>query len=329
MALTLLWEKVPVSVMQNKLTYTRFDTLRDIIEDNNKLLVVLNRFDISLGFGDGTVEKVCTDNGVDADTFLAVINFISSKRWESYPVSLLSLIGYLRKSHSRFTDYTLPYIKKTLIDGIHETENPEIAIIILQFCDDYIEEVRKHMNHEDTVIFPYIENILNGIICDKFKISDFSLEHDHMTAKLNDLKELFIYKYKQKNNEIINAALIHLMLCEKDLIQHCEIENYLLFPQVEKLEYELKNKLEEMTPKADSANETEISLLTDREKEVLRWIARGLSTKEIADNMCLSFHTINSYRKSIGEKLNIHSVAGMAVYAILHHLIDINEIEIP
>lgn len=72
------------------------------------------------------------------------------------------------------------------------------------------------------------------------------MEHDHITAKLNDLKELFIYKYKQKNNEIINAALIHLMLCEKDLIQHCEIENYLLFPQVEKLEHELKNKLEEM-----------------------------------------------------------------------------------
>lgn len=216
-------------MIKDKLTYTRHDSLRDIIEDNNQLLVVLNRFDISLGFGDGTVEKVCEINGVDTDTFLAVINFISGKRWESYDISLMSLMGYLRKSHSRFTEYTLPYIKKTLIDGIHEAENPEIAIVILQFYDNYIAEVKKHMDHEETVIFSYVENLLNGILSDSFKITDFSLDHGHMAAKLNDLKELFIYKYRQKNNEMINTALIHLMLCGKELMQHCDIENHLLF----------------------------------------------------------------------------------------------------
>lgn len=70
-------------------------------------------------------------------------------------------------------------------------------------------------------------------------------------------------------------------------------------------------------------------MLTDREKEVLRWIAHGLSTKEIADKMYLSIHTVNTYRKNIGEKLNIHSVAGLAVYSVLHHIIDIHDIEIP
>ncbi len=316
-------------MIKDKLTYTRFDSLRDIIEDNNNLLVVLNRFDISLGFGDGSVEKVCAENGVDTDTFLAVINFISGKRWQSYNVSLLSLIGYLRKSHARFIDYTLPYIKKTLIDGIHEAENPEIAIVILQFYDNYIEEVRKHMGYEDTVIFSYVENLLKGVISDGFKIADFSLDHDHMAAKLDDLKELFIYKYKQKNNEMINTALIHLILCGKELIQHCEIENNLLFPQVEKLEREVRDRQTENPIESDADPESESDILTDREKEVLRWIANGLSTKEIADKMFLSIHTVNTYRKNIGEKLNIHSVAGMAVYAILHHIIDINKIDIP
>ncbi len=316
-------------MIKDKLTYTRFDSLRDIIEDNNKLLVVLSRFDISLGFGDGSVEKVCGNNGVHTDTFLAVINFISGKSWQTYSISLLSLIGYLRNSHSRFVDYTLPYIRKTLLDGIHEAENPEIAIVILQFYDDYIEEVKKHMDYEDTVIFSYVEDLLGGTISDRFKISDFSLDHDHMAAKLDDLKELFIYKYKQKNNEMINTALIHLMLCGKELVQHCDIENHLLFPQVEKLERELKNKQIQAVVEKSEEQEATMDVLTDREKEVLRWIAHGLSTKEIADKMCLSFHTVNSYRKNIGEKLNIHSVAGMAVYAILHHIIDINEIEIP
>lgn len=316
-------------MLKDKLTYTRFDSLRDIIEDNNQLLVVLNRFDIAFGFGDGTVDKVCKMNGVDTNTFLAVINLISGKKWESDNISMLSLIGYLRKSHARFTEYTLPYIKKTLIEGIHEAVNPEIALIILQFYDNYIAEVKKHMDYEDNVIFSYVENLLKGVITENFKITDFSLDHDHMAAKLNDLKELFIYKYPQKNNEMINTALIHLMLCEKDLIQHCDIENHLLFPQVEKIERELLNKNDLKNVENVDEPQVPTDILTDREKEVLRWIAQGLLTKEIADRMCLSIHTVNSYRKSIGAKLNIHSATGMAFYAVLHHIIDINEIDIP
>lgn len=313
----------------NQSTYTRLDTLRDIIEDDNRLLIVLNRFEISLGFGDGTVEKVCVENSVDTDTFLAVINFIAGKRWDYYKISLLTLIGYLRRSHTRFIEYSLPNIKKTLIEGIHEAQTSEIAMVILQFYDKYIEEVKSHMEFEDTVIFAYVENLLNGKITEGFKISDFSSSHDHMAAKLNDLKELFIFKYKQKNNEMINTALLHLMLCGKDLIQHCEIENHLLFPHVERLEREVKKKQDEVKTISEKEKEDPAESLTEREKEVLRWIAHGLSTKEIADKMCLSLHTINSYRKNISTKLNIHAASSMAVYAILHHIIDINEIEIP
>jgi Response regulator containing a CheY-like receiver domain and an HTH DNA-binding domain len=316
-------------MIKNESTYTRFDTLRDIIEDDNRLLIVLNRFEISLGFGNGTVEKVCAENGVDADTFLAVINFIAGKRWNQYDISLMTLIGYLRRSHTRFIEYSLPNIKKTLIEGIHEAQTSEIAMVILQFYDKYIEEVKSHMEYEDTVIFAYVEGLLNGTITDGFKISDFASSHDHMAAKLDDLKELFIFKYKQKNNEMINTALLHLMLCGKDLIQHCEIENHLLFPQVERLEREVRKKQEEIKSTSEDEQEDSTESLTEREKEVLRWIAHGLSTKEIADKMCLSFHTVNSYRKNIGAKLNIHSVTGMAFYAVLHHIIDINEIEIP
>lgn len=317
-------------MIKDQSKYTRFDTLRDIIEDNNRLLGVLNRFEISLGFGDGTVDKVCTENGVDTETFLAVINFISGKQWQSHRVSVMSLIDYLRKSHARFIDYTLPYIKRTLIEGIHEAENPEIAIVILRFYDKYIEEVKAHMGYEDDFIFSYAENLINGIgDANRFQISDFSSSHDHMATKLDDLKELFIYKYKQQNNEMINTALLNLMHCGRELVQHCDIENHLLFPQVEKLEREMRKK--QIDAEAETPDEQDVAAdtLTDKEREVLRRIAMGLSTKEIADKMCLSFHTVNSHRKNIGAKLNIHSVAGMAVYAILHHIIDINEIEIP
>lgn len=315
-------------MIQNQSAYTRQDTLRDIIEDNNGLLAVLNRFDISLGFGDKTVEEVCRLNGVHADTFLAVTNFIAGKRWEYYNISLKSLIGYLRKSHTRFIEYSLPNIRKTLIEGIHESDASEISLIVIKFYDTYMSEVRSHMGYEDNVIFSYVENLLDGNITGSFKISDFSTRHDHMAGKLDDLKELFIFKYAQKNNEMINTTLLHLMLCGKELMQHCEIENKLLFPEVVKLENELRSKLEDN--ETEESNDTpHTDILTNREKETLKEIAYGLSTKEIADKLYLSIHTVNGYRKSLGEKLNIHSVAGLIVYAILHHIIDINDVDIP
>ena len=47
-----------------------------LICDNYTLLQVMSRFDLSLGFGDKTVQEVCRENGVDCRTFLAVVNFM-------------------------------------------------------------------------------------------------------------------------------------------------------------------------------------------------------------------------------------------------------------
>lgn len=315
-------------MIQNTSSYSRFDTMRDIIHDNNQLLTVLNRFDISLGFGDGTVDEVCAVNNVDTDTFLAVINYISGKSWEQYQVSLLTLMSYLRLSHKRFLEFTLPGIKKTLIEGINEANTSEVAMVILKFYDNYMNDVREHMGYEDAVIFTYVENLLHGTISEKFQIADFSTSHKGTASKLDNLMELFIYKYKQKNNEKISTALLQLMICGQELTQHCEIENLMLFPKVMKLEQELRARQSDEANKNEEET-AENDVLTQREKEVLRWLAHGLSTKEIADRMCLSVHTVNTYRKNIGAKLGIHSVTGLAFYAVLHHIIDINEIDIP
>ncbi|MCM1153332.1 MAG: helix-turn-helix transcriptional regulator [Muribaculum sp.] len=310
-------------------SYSRLDTLHDIIDSDNQALVVINRFDISLGFGDGSVEKVCLENDIHTDTFLAVLNYLSGKKWKQYEIDLMTLIGYLRRSHTSFLDYALPGIKKSLIEGIHDNDATEISLVILKFFDSYMNEVADHMNYEDSVIFSYVENLVKGNITNRFQISEFSSSHNHMAGKLTDLTNLFIYKFKQKNNEMINNALMQLLNCGKDLIQHCDIENSMLFPQISKLERQVRmsNEIEESK---EEENDTEdADALSNREKEVLRYIAMGLSTKEIADKMFLSHHTVNTHRKNIGTKLNIHSVTGMAVYAILHHIIDISEIDLP
>ncbi len=57
-------------------------------------------------------------------------------------------------------------------------------------------------------------------------------------------------------------------------------------------------------------------LLTPREKEVLQLIAEGKTNKEIATLLKLSLYTVESHRGKILEKLNLHSVADLILYAV-------------
>jgi DNA-binding NarL/FixJ family response regulator len=65
------------------------------------------------------------------------------------------------------------------------------------------------------------------------------------------------------------------------------------------------------------ADRTELSA---REREVLQLIAEGRSTKDIADSLHISIKTVETHRKNIMEKANLHSVAELTKYAIRHGL---------
>lgn len=67
--------------------------------------------------------------------------------------------------------------------------------------------------------------------------------------------------------------------------------------------------------------------LTDREKEVLVELVKGLTNKEIGDRLNLSVHTVISHRKNITRKLDIKSSSGLTVYAIMNNLISIQDIK--
>jgi DNA-binding NarL/FixJ family response regulator len=67
---------------------------------------------------------------------------------------------------------------------------------------------------------------------------------------------------------------------------------------------------------------TTSAALTARQNEILRLIASGQSTKEIAFQLNLSGKTVDSHRAQLMERLNIHDVAGLVRYAIRTGLID-------
>lgn len=65
--------------------------------------------------------------------------------------------------------------------------------------------------------------------------------------------------------------------------------------------------------------------LTPRQRDVLRMIAEGQSTKEIAEVMNISAKTVETHRALLMDRLNIHDVAGLVRYAIKMGIVTIEE----
>ena len=65
-----------------------------------------------------------------------------------------------------------------------------------------------------------------------------------------------------------------------------------------------------------------IDQLTEREREVLRWVAQGLSTKEIASRFNISTRTVETHRANLMRKLGLRSVAKLTQFAIREGLVE-------
>ena len=153
-------------------------------------------------------------------------------------------------------------------------------------------------------------------------------EHQHddqrITDKLTEIKNLIIKYYPTKTTSTegtVTYTLISVMSelwhTEQDFADHCAIEDDILRPAMTKV----------MPPIHRRHQMPESEELSDRERDVLVQVVRGLSNKEIADVLCISMHTVISHRKNITRKLNIHSTAGLTIYAIVNKLVDLNSLE--
>lgn len=93
-------------------------------------------------------------------------------------------------------------------------------------------------------------------------------------------------------------------------------------------ELELIQKLENFVEKGNSEKNISSSTyeLSEREKEILRQVALGLTNSEIAEKLFISQHTVIAHRKNITSKLGIKTISGLTVYALLNDLISVNDV---
>ena len=317
--------------MKQMKMYEADDKMISLIRDNYDLLQMLGSFGISLGFGDKTVSETCDDNGVDTYTFLAVVNFTINGYTDAEndeQLSVPTLIHYLEASHAYYLDFQLPFIRRELEESLNP--NDSLGQLILRFYDEYAHEIRRHMQYEQRTLFPYVQRLLSGQPSAEYNIETFSRHHGAADKKLRELK-LLIIKYLPSDglhNNKLTATLHDIYDNEEWLRQHGRVEDLIFVPAIRRLEEQLKKNdvtrnITDMVFKGDNAE-----TLSEREKDVVVSLVQGMANKEIADHLCISVNTVITHRRNIARKLQIHSPAGLTIYAIVNGLIDISSVKL-
>ena len=318
--------------MKNQKMYEASDKMISLIRDNYNLLQSLGSFGISLGFGDKTVKQVCDDQNVDTNTFLAVVNFTINGYREMDDVSRLSvptLLQYLKASHDYFLGFQLPFIRKELVDALDENDN--LARLILKLYDEYSRLVTLHMKYEEKTVFPYVESLLAGKPMANYAIDMYSKHHGQESSKLRELKSIIIKYFPGdclRNNQL-SATLYDIYNNEEWLALHAEVEDNIFIPAIKYLED--KSRQSDVSAKISSMigkNQEGADALGEREKDVIVALVQGMSNKEIAEHLCISVNTVITHRRNIARKLQIHSPAGLTIYAIVNNLIDISAVKL-
>lgn len=318
--------------------YHDTDPMSDVISDDYRMLQIISRFGIKLGFGDQTVGATCRAAGVDVSTFLTVVNYVKDAAHARISemveqIDLPALIAYLKNSHSYFVDFRLPNIRRKLLEAIDLSSGNRIAMLILRFYDEYAQEVERHMTFENNHVHPFVETLLQGRIpSETFRSIEEQYDEQHASIEksLSELKSIIVKYYPSDNNaSLMGEVLMDIFMTDEDLHSHCHMEDTLVAECIRRLENEVRRQggkptqyiVEERTELCSNA-------LSEREKEIIVQVVKGLSNKEIAEVLFISVNTVMTHRRNISRKLQIRSAAGLTIYAIVNGLVNLDEVQL-
>ena len=322
--------------------YKGTDHMSDLISDDYRMLQVITRFGIKLGFGDQSIDEVCEACNVDTATFLVVVNYTSDPahahiKEMAEEVNLADMMRYLALSHQYFVEFRLPSIRRKLIEAINCSESNQIGLLTLKFYDEYAQEVAKHMEYENTHVHPFVQSLLSGIKPNDMTfeqlISEHSDNHNSIAKSIAELKNIIIkYSPNDNNAQLLNDVLMDIHVTEEDLLNHCRMEDSIFAECVRNLEREVRMRSTTNDtapcPNEQTTDNQDRDELSEREKEVLVHLVKGMSNKEVANSMFISVHTVMTHRRNISRKLSIHAVSGLTIYAIVNGLVKIEDIKI-
>lgn len=222
-------------------TFSENMKMADLILGNSKLLLMLPRFGMDLGFGDHSIAEVCRKSNVSPQFFLMICNVYCNDDFTPSAADIASvdhkaLISYLLESHKYYLNERIPHIEEHL-NHIIEVCIPKYGNTLRRFFEEYKNEVVDHFIYEEKNVFPYLQQIVEKNVKSDYKIKVFHENHTNIEDKLLDLMNILI-KYLPADvfpKERIEIAL-DINDLSADLMSHALIEERILIPFVKNLE---------------------------------------------------------------------------------------------
>ena len=177
--------------------------LADLIELNYRLLDVMSRLGVGLGFGEHTIADACRNCGISESSFLLICNEYACNGYVPSgellaSASVADIMKYLHNSH-------------------------------IHYMDSEMETLR--------LSFPYVEALLAGKSGNGYSIAQFEENHSNIDEKLNDLKNIVMKYLPDVCDPLLrNRVLYHIFCLEEDLHHHTLIEDNVLVPMVDLME---------------------------------------------------------------------------------------------
>ncbi len=221
--------------------------LVDLILTNYKLLPILNRFGITLGFGDKTIQEICDQRRISIDLFITICNIYT---FEDYlpsestirDIDSVELVDFLQNTHNYFLHDSLQEIENRLKSICEGCEEDHINMLH-QFFYDYKTEVINHFNYEEEIVFPYMKDIGKKTFRPDYSIKLFEESHTNIEDKLSDLKSIIIKYLPQCCSSEKRGLLLEKLFCfQEELIIHSRIEEKILIPLASQIEREYAKK---------------------------------------------------------------------------------------
>ncbi|MBO4813796.1 MAG: helix-turn-helix transcriptional regulator [Muribaculaceae bacterium] len=211
--------------------------LSQIIIDDPTIITVLNRFGISLGVGDTTIEQVCADKHMNVAFFTTILNTFRDPNF--FPEKILNsfqahfIIDYLNKTNQSYLQFQLPNIERhfNLLISKSDAQNSNL-LIIMKFFTEVKTELMRRIDDDKKRWFPEILALESEHgSTHESPVTQFDEGHDTIEDKINDLVSMFVIHLSGDYDvNLGQAVLLALDSLKKDISQNNRIRQRILMP---------------------------------------------------------------------------------------------------
>ena len=284
--------------------------LSQVLAQHHILIPIVNRFGIRLGVGDKTIENICGEQDLNIDFILLILNVYLDENYvfknSLTQLDLEPIANYFNETIQDYIQSLVPNIEKHLnaLITLSDPNNKELRFlrdVFFQFKEELTQHLEKGLEH--TGAYPY--------------------------ELLRDIKSILIKHVSGNfNQNLCYAVIFSIGSLESDLIIHNRLRNCILKPKLKQLNSADIGSLQHTISNENHQATCKKSLLTRRETEILKLIARGYLNKQIADKLNISLNTVLTHRKNILSKTGIKTASGLTLYSISHGLLSPDELKI-